>query len=214
MKWFDQLMAPGAPCSDEQAMWRVQTRDDPEAFAELVRRWEQPLRRFCTRMTGDLHKGEDLTQEAFVRAFAGRASFQQGRPFSTWIWRIAANLCHDERRRVTRRGELSLESGADADEHLTGLETAEPGPGVRLEERERAELVRDALLSLSETHRAVLVLRDYEGLKMREIAEVLGIPEGTVKSRIAEALTRLERRLRPVFTEEQPQEKAWNYEAS
>lgn len=203
MKWLNKLLPLRPGYSDEQAMWRVQKRDDPEAFAELVSRWEQPLRRLCARMTGDAQRGEDLAQEAFVRAFTGRDGFQQGRRFSTWLWRIALNLCHDEHRRVSRRGELPLEVWGEGEELIAEMQTVEPGPDAKLEGEERAKLVRAALLTLSENHRVVLVLREYEGLKLREIAEVLDIPEGTVKSRMAEALTLLERRLRPVFEEEQ-----------
>ena len=193
--------SPLGGASDEQAMWRVQTRDDHAAFAELVRRWQEPIRRLCVRMTGDAHRGEDLAQEAFARVFAKRQDFEPGRKFSTWLWRIALNLCHDEQRRVTRRGELALE---DDDQEGPMLRAFEPSPDEQLVAQERAECVRAALLSLPETHRAVLVLREYEGLKLREIAEALDIPEGTVKSRMADALTRLSRRLQPLMQNEFP----------
>jgi RNA polymerase sigma-70 factor (ECF subfamily) len=192
--------APGG-ATDEQAMWRVQMQDDHAAFAGLVRRWEEPVRRLCVRMTGGAHRAEDLAQEVFVRVFARRNDFEQGRKFSTWLWRIALNLCHDELRRVNRRGESPLD---EHDENVPWFEAAGPGPDGRLIENERAGLVRDALMELPETHRAVVVLREYEGLKMREIAVVLDIPEGTVKSRLADALDRLGRRLRPVLRHEFP----------
>jgi RNA polymerase sigma-70 factor (ECF subfamily) len=185
--------------TDEQAMWRVQMHDDHEAFGELVRRWEPPIRRLCIRMTGDEHRGEDLAQEALVRVFAKRTDYRQGGKFSTWLWRIALNLCHDEARRVNRRGEFPLEEDQDDGSRLRAFE---PNPAERLLEQERAEQVREALMTLPETHRAVLVLREYEGLKLREIAEALDIPEGTVKSRMAEALMRLERRLKPFLNDE------------
>lgn len=185
--------------TDEQAMWRVQQQGDHAAFGELLRRWEQPIRRLCIRMTGDEQRGEDLTQETFARVYAHRASFLPGRKFSAWLWRIALNLCHDEARRVQRRGESPLEDdeGAPAVPHDLA-----PGPDERLMERERADLVRAALQSLPEEQRAVLVLREYEGLKLREIAELLEVPEGTVKSRLGEGLTRLGQRLRPALRDE------------
>jgi RNA polymerase sigma-70 factor, ECF subfamily len=178
--------------TDEQAMLRVRQADDHEAFAELVRRWERPIQGLCGRMARDAHEGEDLAQEVFVRVFARRRDYQPGRKFSTWLWRIALNLCHDQRRRVSRRGEVELE-----DEELDGptICAFDPGPDEQLAAQERATAVQTALQSLPETHRAVLVLREYEGLKLREIAEVLGVPEGTVKSRMADALSRLSRRL-------------------
>src|SRR2546423_13645247 len=78
---------------DEQAMWRVQTQDDPEAFALLLNRWKQPIKRLCTRMLHDEHKAEDLTQEAFTRIYSKRKDYQHGGKFSSFLWRIAVNLC-------------------------------------------------------------------------------------------------------------------------
>lgn len=199
MSWLATLFPFRSGRTDEQAMGRVQMHDDHEAFAELVRRWEEPVRRLCSRMTGDPRGGEDLAQEAFIRVFANRRRFQPGSRFSTWLWRIALNLCHDETRRVGRRGECPLDEDGDDG---GGLAASEPAPDEALVGQERAELVRAALLRLPETHRAVVVLREYEGLKLREIAAVLDIPEGTVKSRLADALTQLARRLQPVFKDE------------
>src|SRR6266496_1970649 len=95
--------------SDEQNMWRVKLHDDPEAFGRLMARWERPIQRLCARMTGDPHRAEDLAQTAFVRVFARRANWEPSGRFSTFLWRIALNLCYDEARRIHRRGECSLE---------------------------------------------------------------------------------------------------------
>jgi RNA polymerase sigma-70 factor (ECF subfamily) len=187
--------------TDEQAMWRVQMHDDASAFAQLVQRWEKPIQRLCTRMIGDAHRAEDLTQEAFARLFQRRQSYQCSNKFSTYLWRIALNLCYDELRR--RRHEL-VPLPDDEDEDATPFDRqAAPGPGpdgIALE-AERATLVRKALMRLAENHRTVVVLRHYQGLKFREIAEVLGIPEGTVKSRMVDALDQLSRLLRPALDE-------------
>jgi RNA polymerase sigma-70 factor (ECF subfamily) len=179
--------------SDEQAMWRVKMQSDSQAFTQLVNRWEKPIRALCTRMTGDAYRGEDLTQETFVRVFARRKDYQPSARFSTFLWRVALNICYDELRKINRRRETILDS-AEGGEGEDGRFT-EPGPGpdLVLVEQERAETVRQALLQLSEPCRAVVVLRHYEGLKFREIGEALEIPEGTVKSRMAEALARLNR---------------------
>jgi RNA polymerase sigma-70 factor (ECF subfamily) len=185
--------------SDEQAMWRVQTQDDEAAFAQLVRRWEGPIQRLCVRMTGDAHRGEDLAQEAFARIFAKRKDYQPSGKFSTWLWRIAVNLCYDELRRRKRREESSLdEMCGEAMAALESFVAREPPPDKSLVEQERGELVREALMQLPENYRTVLVLRHYEDLKFREIADVLEVPEGTVKSRMAEALSQLSRLLRPM----------------
>lgn len=188
--------------TDEEAMVLVQARGDHEAFAQLVQRWQTPIRRLCIRMAGDEHRGHDLAQETFARVFSQRSGYSPGRKFSTWLWRIAINLCLDDYRRIGRRGEVSLETMAR--EPAMALE---PAPDEQLLEQERAGLVRDAVSALPEEQRAVLILREYEGLKFREIAEVLGVPEGTVKWRMSEALGELGRRLKPHFRTPAPEPK-------
>ena len=184
-------------------MWRVKMDDDAEAFADLVARWEKPIQRLCARMLGDLHRGEDLTQEAFARVFARRKHYEPTGKFSTFLWRVALNLCYDELRKIKRRGEFPLDHSGEHDERRAGdsvsclefIDSAEPAPDGQLVARERAETVGRALLELSEPYRVVVVLRHYEGLKFREIGDVLDIPEGTVKSRMAEALGQLSKLL-------------------
>lgn len=183
--------------TDEQAMWRVQMEGCPEAFAELMGRWQAPIQQLCVRMTGDPQRGEDLTQEAFARVFSRRQDFQQNSRFSTWLWRIALNLCYDELRRRRRRNEQPLETGDG--EAGPELRVFAPPPDEELAAKEQAALVRDALQRLPDRHREVLVLRHYEHLKFHEIAEVLQIPEGTVKSRMAEGLALLARKLKPAL---------------
>jgi len=113
--------------SDEQLMWRVKLEGDPQAFADLMKRWQKPIQNLCVRMTGDLHKAEDLTQAAFVKLYAARAGWEPESKFSTFLWRIALNLCHDELRKRKRLGECSLEElEEDSDIQLHGLPSAEP----------------------------------------------------------------------------------------
>jgi RNA polymerase sigma-70 factor, ECF subfamily len=190
--------------SDEQAMWRVQMHDDAQAFARLVHRWEVPIQRLCGRMLGDRHRGQDLAQETFARLFARRKEYQASGRFSTFLWRIAVNLCHDELRRRKRRPEVPWDDQVVAGhDELRCLAAFEPAPDGLVLQREEGEIVRRAVLQLSEAYRSVVVLRHYENLKFREIAEVLGIPEGTVKSRMAEALTQLHAALSRSFTDQE-----------
>jgi len=184
--------------SDEQAMQRVQKQDDSQAYALLVQRWRGRIQRLCGRLTGDAHRAEDVAQEVFTKIFLHRHSYRHEGRFSTFIWRVAINACHDERRRQRRRNEYSLNEENSLGQ--TGIETLEstvPCPSTAAVNQEQVKLVRQALLNLPEHYRSVVVLRHYEGLKFREIAEVLEIAEGTVKSRMAEALSRLERALKP-----------------
>lgn len=176
--------------ADEDAMVRVRDLDDPNSFALLENRWREPITRLCERMLGgDVHAGQDLTQETFVRLYSKRSCYQPRAKFSTYLWRIALNLCRDELRKRSRRGEPRL--SVNCDEELSPLQEAElhaPGPDSTLIAQEDAEVVREVLRNLSPAHREVLVFRHFEGLKFREIAELLQIPEGTVKSRMVEAL--------------------------
>jgi len=182
-------------------MCRVKLHDDAKAFGELVARWQKPIRDLCTRMTGDMHRGEDLTQETFARLYSRRKNYEPTAKFSTFLWRVALNLCHDELRRLRRRRECVLDD-SEADESMVEVLTdVDSMPDRFTLECERAEAVRHALVEIGESHREVVILRHYEGLKFREIAEVLGIPEGTVKSRMADALTQLNRILNPLLAD-------------
>ena len=186
--------------ADEELMARVKADDDPQAFATLVGRWEGPIRRLCTRMTGDADRGDDLKQETFTRLFSKRASYQPVGRFSTYLWRIALNICYDELRRVNRRRELLPLVDSDPDlDRSADCPTEDPPPDLRVAQSEEGELVRQALLQLPEIYRTVLILRHYERLKLNEIAETLEIPLGTVNSRMAEALAKLTRLLEPQF---------------
>ncbi|MGH7972234.1 MAG: RNA polymerase sigma factor [Limisphaerales bacterium] len=189
--------------TDEEAMCRVKQHDDHAAFARLVKRWEQPIRRLCTRMTGEPERGEDLTQETFLRLFAKRKEYRPVAKFSTYLWRIALNQCYDELRRQQRRREFLLPQTKDSDEDLEPASEI-PGPDLQAATLEEGELVRNALLRLPDIYRAVIVLRHYENLKLGRIAEVLDIPEGTVNSRLAEALSRLSRILQPKLQRHSP----------
>ena len=179
-------------------MRRVKTHDDHHEFSRLVKRWEEPIRRLCARMTGDPHRAEDLRQETFLRLFERRKEYQVTGRFSTFLWRIALNLCYDELRRQERRLEFVRDPapGDEAGEAPDGVAEG-PGPDARTAQQEEGELVRQALGRLPEIYRTVIVLRHYEDMKLAKIAEILEIPEGTVNSRMAEALARLSRMLEP-----------------
>jgi RNA polymerase sigma-70 factor (ECF subfamily) len=147
-------------------------------------------------MTGDAHRGEDLKQETFSRLFEKRRQYQPGGRFSTYLWRIALNLCYDELRRRQTRREVESPAG------ITALESEEqaadtPAPDQEAVKLEEGEYVRQALMRLPEIYRTVLVLRHYENLKLSKIAEILEIPVGTVNSRMAEALARMSWMLEP-----------------
>src|SRR5438477_10136274 len=156
--------------TDEQAMVRARTAADLHAYGLLVERWRKRIYNLCLRMTGSTHTAEDLTQEVFVRIFDRRQVYDPTKRFSTWLWRIALNLCYDKLRQVRRRHELSLDDDAANESRGVPMDVIDPtNPQAQLQEREEAELVRTALGKVGEIYRTVLVLRHYENLKLREL---------------------------------------------
>jgi len=180
--------------TDEQNMWRVQSNRDPEAFARIVVRWQDPIFRLCARMVGDAARAEDLTQEIFTKVFTRSKDFQPQAKFSTWLWRIALNHCYDELRRTKRRPETALDEENDCIPELACVGLAHDAQTASDEE---CALVRASLLRLPEISRTVLALRYCEGLKLREISEILELPESTIHSRIAVGLAQITRILEP-----------------
>jgi RNA polymerase sigma-70 factor (ECF subfamily) len=160
---------------------------DKQAFGELVRNHREGVVNLVYRMGGDIPLAEDVAQETFIRAWRGLARYRPRSPFRNWLYRIATNAALDVLRR--RRESVDIESLA--------LAASEPGPERAVEGQERGELVQQAVLALPSASRAVLVLREYEGLSYRQIAEVLDIPIGTVMSRLSYARNRLRQTLAP-----------------
>ena len=186
-------------------MCRVKLYDDHQDFDRLVKRWEEPIRRLCARMVGDPHRGEDLKQDTFLRLFEKRKMYEPKGRFSTFLWRIALNICYDELRRQKRRREFLLTTEEGPDGESAGEPACDSAsPDARTAELEEGELVRHAIMQLPEIYRAVVILRHYEDLRLARIAEILEIPEGTVNSRMAEALVRLSRILEPKLKDAPP----------
>lgn len=185
---------------DEALMGRVKETADSVAFSTLVNRWEEPILRLLIRMVGDPHRAEDLKQETFVRLFTKRLKYRPSGSFSAFLWQIAVNICRDDMRRTNRRQGLFHQ--VNQGEHFPGWDahpSDDPAPDEHVAQSEEGEIVRRALCSLPEIYRAVLVLRHYGCLKIRDIAATLNIPSGTVNSRMAEGMARLRRLLGPQF---------------
>lgn len=164
---------------------------DRNAFGEIVRRHYQGVVRVVYRMCGDTALAEDATQEAFIRAWVNLPSFQPNAPLRSWLYRIAINAALDVLR---RKPEESLE------ENQVAMVTDQAaGPETALIEKEHVALVQQAVKSLPEASRSVLVLREYGDLPYQEIASVLDIPVGTVMSRLNYARNRLREILKGVL---------------
>lgn len=164
---------------------------DPQAFARLVAVHEGMVFNLATRLLGDSEEAKDVSQDVFLQVYRTLGRFEERSSLKTWIYRIVVNQCHNRRRFWSRRGKdkgRPLTELTPADE--MALAAARPGPGTPYDEvcrRERAERVQAALLKVSFSHRAILLLREVEGLSCEAIAATLQVPEGTVKSRLARA---------------------------
>lgn len=172
----------------EQELVRAAAGGDTEAFERLVETYENKIYTLALRMSGSPDDAGDIAQEAFLAAWRGLPAFRGEAGFATWLYRLASNAAIDYlRRQRKQRGELSLD-----DEEL-GLDAVDAGPGPQdaAEGEEVRSAVAAGLRALSEGHRQVLVLRELQGLSYEEIAAVLAVDLGTVKSRISRARSAL-----------------------
>lgn len=165
-----------------------------DAFGGLVTRYEKRLYGTLVHMVGSVHEARDVAQEAFVLAYQKLDSFRQESSFYSWLFRIAYNAAISRHRR--RRGRTA---SVDAIRETTGTEPTddrpESDPAYQLHTSERQALVRNALDELAEEFRTVIVLREMEGLSYEEIAEMVAVPVGTVRSRIHRARSELREKL-------------------
>jgi RNA polymerase sigma-70 factor (ECF subfamily) len=183
---------------DEDLMDHV-VAESEAAFACLVDRYKNRLQNVIFRYIRDFQRSEDLAQEAFVRVYLHRERYRKTGKFSTWIFTIAVNLAKNEiRRKVRLKNVLSLE-------HLQELmgsaeplikDERQPPTDRRVERGQTSDVVAQAISKLPEVYRDALILRDIEGLTYEEIAEILEIPGGTVRSRINRARLMLKDKLK------------------
>jgi RNA polymerase sigma-70 factor, ECF subfamily len=175
--------------------------NDLAAFEQLVSRYQNKIMAYVARMLNDHEEAEDVTQEVFIKAYRSLDSFRGASSFSTWLYRIATNLCIDRVRKRKRSPQqaYSLDEPFDKDEDSGGRDvpniTNEPSLGV--EREELRQQVRLTVAQMPEKLRSVLVMCDIQGMAYEQIAQVLDCPVGTVKSRLFHARADLARRLRP-----------------
>ncbi len=171
---------------------------DYASFERLYEKHRNTVYRFVYQMTHKADDAEDITQEAFVRAFQNLDRFRKQAKFTTWILRIATNLCTDRARMSNRRGALEQQEAAGALDWMTVGSNVNPVD--ELEEDRRARLVRKAIMALPEHHRAVLVWRDFEEREYGDIASILGCSIGGAKLRVLRARRALKDRLGPMLS--------------
>jgi len=185
--------------SDWELVQRART-GDRDAFRELVERYQRKIAALALGMLHSREDALDIVQETFTKAYQNLDRFKGDAAFYTWVYRIAYNLCVDQQRRAAKEPQLTL----DAEEagRPRSLPTDAPLPDepfARARDAEIARRVRDAIRDLTPDHRAVILLRELEGLSYAEISQVLECPKGTVMSRLHYARRQLQRRLRELL---------------
>jgi len=173
--------------SDDAELIAQTLQGQPASFGVLVRKYQDRLYNAVVHTMGNAEDARDAVQEAMVQAFVRLETFQHSSAFYTWLYRIAFNIAASHRRRK------HITASVDHARETIGEEPVDsgPDPGDRIEQQERCQPGRQAIAQLTEEHRAVLVLRDMEGLSYEEIAEVLTLPVGTVRSRLHRARMQL-----------------------
>jgi RNA polymerase sigma-70 factor (ECF subfamily) len=160
---------------------------DIEAFNTLVSRWQQRIHRFAYRYFSSHDEATEITQKTFIKAYKKLDTLDDAAKFSPWIYRIANNLCKDEAKRAGRRRSAPMKALPN---HLKTEDFA-ANPDRQIVQEELGSILQLALDQLPTEQRIVVIMKEYEGLKFREIAEILDEPENTIKSRMYCGLTKL-----------------------
>jgi RNA polymerase sigma-70 factor, ECF subfamily len=187
------------PAPSDADLLRAHVDGDPQAFAELVRRHRDRLWAVALRTIGDREEAADAVQDALLSAHRNAARFRGDAAVTTWLHRIVVNACLDRIRRRQAHPTVPLPDGNRGDDAPSGR----PEPAAPIQDHDTALVVRDALAALPPDQRAALVLVDVQGYPVAEAAEMLGVAEGTIKSRCARGRARMAvmlGHLRPGFT--------------
>ncbi len=192
-------MKPGWDGTSDEELLRRFSEGDARAFEELVRRHQRPLHNFVLRSVRDPERAAELTQETLLRVVQRSGEFLGASKVTTWMYTIARNLCIDHGRRMLVRRHRSLDAPLKAEGDGSTLLDGVAADTPAADRRAMGQLLRERLVAavdeLPDEQREVFLLRELEHLPFRDIAEIVGVPENTVKSRMRYALERLQRAL-------------------
>jgi RNA polymerase sigma factor (sigma-70 family) len=185
--------------NDEDLMAHFQA-GTVDAFNILVERYSERLLHYIYRFLGDMRRSEDLLQETFLRVYRNRHAYRRIAKFSTWLYTIAGNLARSEYRKRKRQRTYSLHSvNRDNEEYEMEIPDESFSPDTHTESTIQDRFIQEALNEIPPSFREVVVLRDVQQLAYEEIAEITGLPMGTVKSRINRGRTKLQELLRDIY---------------
>jgi RNA polymerase sigma-70 factor (ECF subfamily) len=184
MKAAISLLNPNTLADGELVLTAVSGRE--AAFEELVRRYQRPIASYVYRMVGDYDAALDLTQEVFIKVYNSLSRYRSEFKFSTWIYKIAHNPAIDHLRRHTVRDQI-MTTGGDGTRSEIAVESRRLTPEQESEREERRSEIESVVQSLPAAYRELIVLRHSHDLSYDEIAEVTGLPLGTVKNRLFRA---------------------------
>ena len=192
----ESAVSDTAVVSDEKLIAEARTGNQG-AFNSLVGRYEKELYGYLRRYVGDATLAEDVFQNTFLKVYEKLHQYEQGRPFRPWLYTIATHQAVDTLRRQNRRKAVSLDrhgsSGLESDQSSLAdlLVARDESPQDAMSREEQKQALRQAVEELPELYRQVMLLAYYQEMKYKDIAEVLGVPLGTVKSRLHAAVNRL-----------------------
>lgn len=184
---------------DESALIERCKQGDLSAFDDLVRRYERQVYNFAYRMTGNYDDANDIASEAFIKVFNSIHSFRGDANFSTWLFRIVTNLYLDERKKSKAHMNVPLDEYIELEENSVArqIEDPSPTPLEQVEANERRAAIEKAINSLPDYQRIMILLYHTLGQSYEEIAQIVGLPIGTVKSRLNRARLALKNKLEP-----------------
>ncbi len=186
--------------SDNELIIQANSGNDA-AFEELIYRYDRSVLAIALKFVHDTDEAKDIYQEVFIRVYRGLKNFEMKSEFSTWLFRIATNVCLSYKSRSKKHLQQSIdEQIATEDDEVQKYELAddEMDPGEIMINLDLGDIIRSAVDSLSAKQRMTFILKHYEGYKIREIADMLNCKEGTVKKYLFDAIRNLRKKLKPI----------------
>lgn len=186
--------------ADEKGLIQRCKEGDLEAFNDLVERYEKLVYHVAYRLSGNYDDANDVAQEAFIRVFNSIGTFRGDANFTTWLYRIVTNVYLDERKKAKSHMHSSLDDYIELEENSVSRQVEDGGPTPEqvVQDMERNQIMQQAIMELPEYQRAMIVLYHTQGKSYEEIAEIMNLAIGTVKSRLNRARLALKEKLLPV----------------